>query len=182
MAKRTKSESAGQIIARRRLSALNREGYAQLLVRVLFLALVFWLLFSQVFLVTRATGNGMFPSVKDGDLLLGYRLQESYAKDDVVVFSLDGSARVGRIAARGGDTVYIDESGNITVNNTAQTGEILYPTYPKEGLEYPYHVPEGSVFILCDYRTQTEDSRDYGPVPVEDIQAKVISILRRRGL
>ena len=36
--------------------------------------------------------------------------------------------------------------------------------------------------LLGDYRTQSEDSRDFGPVPLEDVQAKVITLLRRRSL
>ena len=43
-------------------------------------------------------------------------------------------------------------------------------------------VPENHVFILGDYRTQTVDSRDFGPVPMECVAGKVITILRRRGL
>ena len=68
------------------------------------------------------------------------------------------------------------------MNGTPQSGEILYPTYPKEGMEYPYRVPEGTVFVLGDYRTQTEDSRDFGPVSLDDVEGKVITILRRRGI
>jgi len=38
------------------------------------------------------------------------------------------------------------------------------------------------VFILGDYRTQSEDSRDFGAVPLDDIAGKVITVLRRRSL
>ena len=76
----------------------------------------------------------------------------------------------------------MNDSGTFLVNGTTQGGEILYPTYPKEGLEYPHRVPEGHVFILGDYRTQARDSRDFGAVPLKDIEGKVITIIRRRGL
>lgn len=58
----------------------------------------------------------------------------------------------------------------------------MYPTYAKEGLEYPYRVPEGHVFVLGDYRTNATDSRDFGPIPMKQVEGKVITILRRRGL
>ena len=58
----------------------------------------------------------------------------------------------------------------------------MYPTYPKEGMEYPYRVPEGHIFVMGDYRTQTEDSRDFGSIPMEQVEGKLITILRRREL
>ena len=78
--------------------------------------------------------------------------------------------------------VRMDDSGTLIINGTTQGGEIMYPTYAKEGMEYPYRVPEGNAFLLGDYRTQTEDSRDFGPVPLNNIQGKVITIVRRRGV
>ena len=89
---------------------------------------------------------------------------------------------MGRVIAREGDVVNIDENGTLHVNGTVQGGEIMYPTYAKEGIEYPYKVPEDSIFILGDYRTQTEDSRDFEAIPIDDVEGKVITILRRRGL
>lgn len=177
-----KSEPLSQIINGRRNRALDRQGYISLLLRVLFLALAGWVLFTQVFLITQATGNEMFPAVKDGDLIICYRLQKDYAKNDVVIYTVNGQRRVGRIAARGTDVVTLDDSGTLLVNGTAQSGEILYPTYAKEGMTYPLTVPEDHLFILGDYRTQAEDSRDFGPVPLKALEGKVITILRRRGL
>lgn len=160
-------------VRRRRLDAENRQDFISLLGRVVVILLCAWVLFTQVFLLTQAKGSSMFPAVKDGDLLICYRLQKNYAKNDVVVYTQGGKLRVGRILGREGDLV---------VNGAVQSGEILYPTYAKDALEYPYTVPEGCVFVLGDYRTQSEDSRDFGPVPLEDVQAKVITLLRRRSL
>lgn len=177
-----KPVSNAAIINRRRNQALDRQDSRNLLLRIALLALCAWVLFSQVFLITRTRGNDMFPAVKDGDLLIGFRLQQEYAKNDVVVYTAEGKTCIGRILARETDVVTLDDSGNLLVNGTTQSGEILYPTYAKEGLEYPYRVPEGHIFVLGDYRTQTEDSRDFGPIPMENVKAKVITILRRRGL
>ena len=162
-------------------SPLLRE-VRSLAVRLAVFAAVLWVLLTQVYLVTQVSGNEMFPAVKDGDLLIGYRLQGTYAKNDVVLYEQDGKLRVGRILGREGDLVALDDSGTLVVNGAVQSGEILYPTYAKDALEYPYTVPEGCFFVLGDYRTQSEDSRDFGPVPLEDVQAKVITLLRRRSL
>ena len=171
-----------QVIRGRRNAVEIRIGYTSLLVRIIILALIGWLLFTQVFLIAQASGNEMFPAVKDGDLLIGFRMQRDYQKDDVVVYERNGRLCVGRIIGRETDVITLDDSGTLLVNGTTQGGEILFPTYAKERLEYPYTVPEGTVFILGDYRTQAEDSRDFGCVAMEDVKAKVITILRRREL
>ena len=169
-------------VRRRRLDAENRQDFISLLGRIVVILLCAWVLFTQVFLLTQAKGSSMFPAVKDGDLLICYRLQKNYAKNDVVVYTQGGKLRVGRILGREGDLVAVDDSGTLVVNGAVQSGEILYPTYAKDALEYPYTVPEGCFFVLGDYRTQSEDSRDFGPIPLEDVQAKVITLLRRRSL
>ena len=58
---------------------------------------------------------------------------------------------------------------------TEVTDELKKPNYAR-------FVPEGCVFVLGDYRTQAEDSRDFGCISLEDVKAKVITILRRREI
>ncbi len=171
-----------KIITKRRNRALDRQGYASLLWRIVCLAFIGWFLFSNVFLITQVSGNEMFPALKDGDLVIAFRIQQTYAKSDVVVYSIDGQDKIGRIIAKETDIVTLSDSGSLLVNGTTQTEEILYPTYAKEGFTYPYIVPRSQVFILGDYRTQAKDSRDFGSVATENIKGKVITILRRRGL
>ena len=124
----------------------------------------------------------MFPALKDGDLVIAFRMQRDYAKGDVIVCTVDGQPYVGRIAARELDVVSLGETGTLIVNGTVQGGEIIYPTYGREPLEYPFRVPEGCVFLLGDHRTAARDSRDFGPVSEDQVQGKVITILRRREL
>ncbi len=124
----------------------------------------------------------MFPSVKDGDLLICFRLEQGYVKDDIVIYELDGEQRTGRVVAVGSDVITFTESGAMMVNGTVQTQDVVYATYPKEGIEYPFTVPDGCVFIMGDFRTQSVDSRDFGAVPTDSIEGKVITVLRRRML
>ncbi len=180
--KPAKPMTPAEVISLRRNRLAVREGYISLLGRIVFIAAAAWLLFSQVFLLMQARGTDMFPAVKDGDLLIGYRLQKDYEQENVVVYKRDGKSYVGRVVAKSGDYVDITEEGSLIVNGTVKSGEILYPTYEREGVNYPYVVPESMVFILADYRTQAQDSRDFGAVELKDVQAKVITILRRRSL
>ncbi len=171
-----------QVIRRRREKLMIKRDYISLLVRSLVLVLILILVFTQLFGLVQVSGNDMFPAIRDGDILLYYRLQSSYDKDVVVVYRQDGELTAGRIIGRPGDVIQMDESGSLSVNGTTQAGQILYPTYPKENIIYPYVVPQDHYFILCDYRTQGVDSRDFGAVPASEIQGKVITLLRRRSI
>lgn len=182
MAEQRRPRSPGEVIRHRRAQLrLNRE-YRALAGKCLALALALWLMLSKVFWITQVSGNGMYPAVEDGDLVLAYRLQDRYDKNDVVLYRWEGQTRVGRVLGREGDVILLDGSGSVLLNGTAQGGEILFPTYAGEGLEYPFVVPEDSFYLLGDYRTACTDSRDYGAIPAQNILGKVITLLRRRSL
>lgn len=181
MSKQKKNAGIAEVIRARRLALMTKDGYISLFIRIFVLGIAVYLIFTRVFLVTQNSGLGMFPAMKDGDLVIAYRLQQKYEQNDVVVYKVNGRQETGRIVARQTDVVMMDESGKFLVNGTTQSGEILYPTYAKDGITYPYKVPEGHVFVLGDYRTNTKDSRDYGAIPMKDVKGKIITILRRRG-
>ncbi len=175
-------KTASGIIRKRRINAEVKAGYIDLLFRTVILLVIGWLMLTKFLLLTQAADNEMFPAVKAGDLMIAYRLQSSYSKNDVVVYTVNGKEKVGRVVAREGDKVKMDDSGTLLVNGTVQTGEIMFPTYAKDGIIYPFTVPEGCVFILNDYRTTGTDSRDYGAISLSDVKGKCITILRRRSL
>ena len=218
-----------QVIALRRQRLADRRGTRSLILRLIFVALVGWLLFTQIFLITQNQGQGMFPSLKDGDLCIAFRskaqtlMKQRFVRDDIIIYRVGeqsasrprgpvklwlartlpaslyekveqveallfaepvGTRYFGRVVAAEGDVVNISDTGSLIVNGTTQGGEILFPTERREndGMEYPLRVPEGCVYVLGDYRTNTRDSRDFGPIPLESVEGKVITILRRRGL
>lgn len=175
-------DTAADVIARRRERLAVRAGYRSLLIRILLIGAAAYVFFAHMFLITQATGMDMFPAMKDGDLVIVFRLQQEYAKEDVIAYQTPDGRRFGRIAARAGDVISMDDSGAWLVNGTTQSGEILYPTYAVEGIQYPYRVPDGCVFVLGDYRTRATDSRTYGAISMADVEGKAITILRRRGL
>lgn len=168
-------------IRKKRYRLATKRGYLDLAKNGLIMALLVVIAFTQVFYITVASGTDMYPAVLDGDIVIGYRLDQKYLKNDVVVCTVDGQKVIGRIVAREGDSVNITKDGVLFVNGTEQTGEIAFPTEPGKQT-YPYTVPEDCVYLLGDYRTKTTDSRDFGPVEVKDIKAKVVSIFRRRGI
>ena len=127
-------------------------------------------------------GNNMFPAIKDGDLVIAYRLQDPYL-NAAVLYKRDGATCTGRVVGMPGDVIDITQEGAITVNGIAPAEEIFYATTPAEsgGIQYPYTVPEGSVFILNDFRADTNDSRSFGAVDKGDVMGPVLLTIRRRG-
>lgn len=153
------------------------------LVKLAVLVVAVWLLLGVVFGVAVKEGEDMYPRVRDGDLMVFYRLSQDYRTGDVVTFVQDDRRYTARIVAQGGDEVDVDDEGRLKVNGYVQEEEAFYPTEAVDGgVGLPCEVPEGAVFLLCDFRTQGADSRVYGPVEIEDLDGKVITILRRRGI
>lgn len=153
------------------------------LVKLAVIALAGWILLGVVFGMAVMEGEDMYPRLRDGDLMVYYRLQREYHIGDVVTFTQDGRRYTGRIVAQGGDTVDLTEEGQLLVNGSVQDEEIFYLTQQVEGgTPLPCQIPEGSVFLLCDFRTNATDSRSYGPVQLDSLDGKVITILRRRGI
>ena len=158
------------------------KGYLRLFIRAVIFIAILVLLFTQVLFLKRVDGNEVFPALKDGDLALGFRLERTLRSGDVVLYQADGDLHFGRILTLGGNTVEISGDGSVKINGVSESGEILFSTDDPGTLTYPYEVPEGSVFILGDYRTETKDSRTFGAIPISSIKGKVLTILRRRGI
>jgi signal peptidase I len=126
-------------------------------------------------------GQVMYPNIKDGDLMLYYRLETDYYTDDVVTFMSGRHRYTARIVAMGGDVVDINENGQVLVNGAIQSAD-YETTASLAGVSFPYTVEENSYFLLCDYRDSTVDSRIYGGVSKNELDGKIITVLRRRGI
>ena len=53
----------------------------------------------------------MKPAIKDGDLVMYYRLEKRFVSGDIAVFKKDGRTTTGRVVAVAGDTVDITKDG-----------------------------------------------------------------------
>ncbi len=86
---------------------------------------------------------------------------------------------VKRVIALAGDTVDIDPyDGTVRVNGTVIEEPYLdegIKTPLGHGMEYPYTVEDGHVFVMGDNRANSLDSRysDLGAVPLEAVSGKV---------
>lgn len=122
-------------------------------------------------------GPSMEPTLWNGEKLLvsklAYRLGQP-KRGDIIVFRypLDPSKDyVKRVVAVGGDTVEL-RLGRLYVNGQLKSEP--YVLYPGLYDMKPVTVPKDCVFVLGDHRTNSEDSRSFGPVKISYIKGKAI--------
>lgn len=80
---------------------------------------------------------------------------------------------VKRVIGVPGDVINI-EDGLVFVNGEQLDEPYLVVPTGAKSLEYPLTVEEDYYFCLGDNRTVSYDSRDFGPVPIEKIEGKVL--------
>ena len=126
-------------------------------------------------------GNSSYPMIKDGDLLITYKLSELQAGQEIA-YKKDGEIRFARIVAMAGDEVKISDQ-RLMVNGYGIVEDTVYPTTAEgAAISFPYVVPDGTVFVLNDFRSDVNDSRTFGAIPLPDCEGEVVIILRRRGI
>jgi len=124
-------------------------------------------------------GSSMEQTLFGGELLLvdkvSYRVRPP-RPGEVIVFRdprAPGRDYIKRVMAVGGETIAI-QWGRVYVDGQAVFEPHLMrssiPNFP------PLLVPEGQVFVLGDNRGNSDDSRAFGPVPVELIRGRAIFV------
>ena len=137
--------------------------------------------------------GSMRETIQEGDLILGERVSLFFGSPqpgDIVTFASplsDDETLVKRVIATEGQTidlvdgyVYVDgerldEPYVIRDEDGAQAPtESLTELGGSAGISYPYTVPEGCVWVMGDNRTNSKDSRYFGPVSVDDVTSRAI--------
>lgn len=156
----------------------------------------------------RAVGTSMLPSVIHGEVLWAWRWpllvnrtpDRGVQRGDVVVFrsALLGEQLLKRVIGVGGDVVSIS-GGVIRVNGWVFPDSVVRSFWEDEGClerdgagdraavpdlgllkeSKSVRVPEGSLFVMGDNRTQggSEDSRMFGVVATRDVQGRAAAVI-----
>ena len=152
------------------------------LLKLAIIAAASWALLTFVLGVFVCHSNDMFPAVRDGDLVITWRLQKA-EKDSIAAYRYQGKRYFGRIVATAGDVVDIGGENGYTINGMTPNETIYYETrLPEESqVLYPYTVQEGEIFVLSDLRSNMRDSREFGPIPLKDTDGCLALLMRRRS-
>ncbi|MBQ3408640.1 MAG: signal peptidase I [Clostridia bacterium] len=155
-----------------------------LIIKFLFIVLLFYITFFYLFGLTRMKNLAMKPSIEPGSLVLYYRLDKDYHVGDVVTFQKDGKRYVLRIVATQNQTVSLNMDGEFITSDGNEQHQTYFENIIPEGsnITYPYKVGNNQVFVVGDYRVETEDSRIFGAIDMDIIDGKVISLLQTKDI
>lgn len=129
-------------------------------------------------------GSSMYPTFKDGEYLLTDKVtykRRAPQYGDVIVFKAPINENfdfIKRVIGVPGDEIMI-KGGKIYINDNPLDEFYLPPEYttsPGQFLQEgeSYVIPDGSVFAIGDNRGHSSDSREWGPVPYQNIVGKAL--------
>ncbi len=174
--KKTKKQSVEDILEEKIVKVQRRREWKRFLVECVVVIVAVYLIFHFCIGLAFVSGHSMEPSLKDGELVVFYRLDSAYQPDDIVIVHREGDAEyIKRIVAEPGDVVELSKEGVLSVNGLEEDRlAVSGQTLPEDGsIEFPYTVPEGSYFVLGDNRENSSDSRSFGAVSQDEIVGRV---------
>ena len=133
----------------------------------------------------------MTDTLEVGDRLIGekltYRSSDPQVGDIVTFVDPEDSSLtlIKRVVATAGQTVELLD-GKVYVDGEELSEPYTdgKPSYPLDshssllasGISYPYTVPDGCIWVMGDNRTNSQDSRYFGAVPVSSVTSKAVFV------
>ena len=118
--------------------------------------------------------DSMEPTIAEGSTVV--LLKHSTTQPGALISfqsPVDGAATLKRIVAGGGQTVAFKDA--LLYVDGREVSEPFVDHSRIDGTYFgPVTVPEGHVFVLGDNRGRSIDSRDFGAIPIDSIEATVI--------
>lgn len=181
----------------------RRSGALRETIETLILAFIIFIAVRQVVLNFQVDGNSMVPNLTNGEMLLvnrhayeQYNLSSLFnwipgvnlaahvitpfgavERGDIVVFDPpnDDKPYIKRIIGLPGDTISFADGG-VYVNGQRLVEEHIDDATrcPTQRCQEAFVVPEGHVYVLGDNRDNSDDSRYFGPVAIDNIIGKAI--------
>jgi len=128
-------------------------------------------------------GESMAPSFRSGQVFLASRVDDPAAlgQGEVVLISLDGQVLLKRIYAVGGQRIWVlrSEGGRGPADQIVSPKELMAlrtmaSGYRDLGELLEMTIPDGYIFVLGDSQWNSLDSRQFGPIPVENVRGRVV--------
>lgn len=126
--------------------------------------------------VLQVVGSSMTPTLGEGDIIVAVKSTD-FPRGGVTAFYYGNRVLIKRCIAGPGDWVYIDNEGNVTVNEVPLSEPYVSEKALGEcNISFPYQVPEGRYFLMGDHRATSVDSRNtaVGCVNTEQIVGRAV--------
>ena len=103
--------------------------------------------------VLRIYGSSMSPTLKDGQLVISVKTND-FKAGDIAAFYHGNKLLIKRFIAGASDWVFIDEDGNVFVNNEELDEPYLAEkSLGQTNIDLPYQVPDNRYFLMGDNRS-----------------------------
>ena len=126
--------------------------------------------------VLRIYGTSMTPTLEEDNIVVSLK-GGNFKTGDVIAFYYNNKILVKRVIAHEGQKVFIDDNGDVYVDNVLiDEPYVDQKAFGECDIELPYQVPEGRVFVMGDHREVSVDSRNtsIGCVAEEQIVGRII--------
>lgn len=139
-----------------------------------------------IFQAYEIPSGSMEDTIMTGDMVFSEKLTyygSSPQRGDIVTFKdpeIPSRTLIKRVIATEGETVqlidgkvYVD---GVQLDEPYTDGKESWPLVSSYGspVEYPYTVPAGEIWVMGDNRTNSQDSRYFGSIPVSSVTGKAI--------
>lgn len=151
--------------------------------KMLFVVFMIAAIFYISFGIAVVSGTSMAPALYPGDVILFWKLSSTYERDEIILIKTDGREDyVKRIIGLPGETIEIRSGTMMIDGDIRHETHIFEETYPKPQVSYPLELSVHEYFVMGDHRSDSRDSRNYGPIDSTQIDGKVLIIFRRGGI
>ena len=148
------------------------------ILETLILAVILFFGINAISARVRVDGLSMQPTLQHGEFILVNKMSYQWSeieRGDIIVFHFPREPEeelIKRVIGLPGDTVMISD------NQVFVNGQLLNEPYISQAPVYSgeWFVTEGNIFVLGDNRNNSNDSKDWGLLPLEKVVGKAVVI------
>lgn len=155
-------------------------------VLLLFIVGFSWVIRTFVFSAYEIPSGSMEETIMTGDMVfaekVSYNFRDVQAGDIVTFTDPENADRtlIKRCIATAGQTINITGDGILYIDGQPQTESYVNgkKTLPlsKTKISFPYTVPDGCIWVMGDNRTNSQDSRYFGAIPLSSVTAHAVFV------